>query len=249
MGVLVIAGVKIEHVSKSYNVSGARLQVLEDINLTMNEGSITVIIGKSGCGKTTFLKMLHGLEQPDDGSILLPQDSILGMVFQEDRLMPWLNTWDNVTFSLKKKDINKPLVENILNLVGLKGFEKAYPSQLSGGMRQRAALARALIYNPSLLLMDEPFASLDYFTRENLQNEIIRIHKTNGIGIVFVTHNIDEALKLGQRIIVFEAGKVKADYDLSGFTYVRDVLSKPLIEMKKDILNIMKDDSSKEENI
>lgn len=249
MGVLVIAGVKIEHVSKSYNVSGTRLQVLEDINLTMNEGSITVIIGKSGCGKTTFLKMLHGLEQPDDGSILLPQDSILGMVFQEDRLMPWLNTWDNVTFSLKKKDINKPLVENILNLVGLKGFEKAYPSQLSGGMRQRAALARALIYNPSLLLMDEPFASLDYFTRENLQNEIIRIHKTNGIGIVFVTHNIDEALKLGQRIIVFEAGKVKADYDLSGFTYVRDVLSKPLIEMKKDILNIMKDDSSKEENI
>lgn len=249
MGVLAIAGVKIEHVSKSYSVSGTRLQVLEDINLTMHEGSITVIIGKSGCGKTTFLKMLHGLEQPDDGSILLPKDSILGMVFQEDRLMPWLNTWDNVTFSLKKKDINKPLVENILNLVGLNGFEKAYPSQLSGGMRQRAALARALIYNPSLLLMDEPFASLDYFTRENLQNEIIRIHKTNGIGIVFVTHNIDEALKLGQRIIVFEAGKVKADYDLSGFTYVRDVLSKPLIEMKKDILNIMKDDSSKEENI
>lgn len=243
MGVLVIAGVNIEHLSKSYIVSGKKLPVLDDINLTIDDGSITVIIGKSGCGKTTFLKLLHGLEQPDSGNILLPKDSKLGMVFQEDRLMPWLNTWDNVTFSLKKKHINKSLVENTLNLVGLSGFEKAYPYQLSGGMRQRAALARALIYNPSLLLMDEPFASLDFFTRENLQNEILRIHNANGIGIVFVTHNIDEALKLSQRIIVFEAGKIKADYDLSGFTDVRDVLSKPLIEMKKDILNIMKEDN------
>lgn len=243
MGVLAIAGVNIEHLSKSYIVSGKKLPVLDDINLTIDDGSITVIIGKSGCGKTTFLKLLHGLEQPDRGNILLPKDSKLGMVFQEDRLMPWLNTWDNVTFSLKKKHINKSLVENTLNLVGLSGFEKAYPSQLSGGMRQRAALARALIYKPSLLLMDEPFASLDFFTRENLQNEILRIQNANGIGIVFVTHNIDEALKLSQRIIVFEAGKIKADYDLSGFTDVRDVLSKPLIEMKKDILNIMKEDN------
>lgn len=243
MEVLAIAGVNIEHLSKSYIVSGKKLPVLDDINLTIDDRSITVIIGKSGCGKTTFLKLLHGLEHPDSGNILLPKDSKLGMVFQEDRLMPWLNTWDNVTFSLKKKHINKSLVENTLNLVGLSGFEKAYPSQLSGGMRQRAALARALIYNPSLLLMDEPFASLDFFTRENLQNEILRIHKANGIGIVFVTHNIDEALKLSQRIIVFEAGKIKADYDLSGFTNVRDVLSKPLIEMKKDILNIMKEDN------
>ncbi len=249
MAVLAIAGVKIEHLSKSYTVSGKMLPVIDDISLTIDEGSITIIIGKSGCGKTTFLKLLHGLEQPNCGNILLPKESKLGMVFQEDRLMPWLNTWDNVTFSLKKRDINKALVEDTIKLVGLNGFENAYPAQLSGGMRQRAALARALIYNPSLLLMDEPFASLDYFTRENLQNEIIRIHKSNGIGIVFVTHNIDEALKLGQRIIVFEAGKVKADYDLSGYTYVRDILSKPLIEMKKDILNIMKDVSSNGENI
>jgi sulfonate transport system ATP-binding protein len=241
MEVLAIAGVKIGHLSKSYMVSGKKLKVLDDINLTINEGSITVIIGKSGCGKTTFLKLLHGLEKPDSGNILLPGDSKLGMVFQEDRLMPWLNTWDNVTFSLRRKLINKSLVENTLNLVGLNGFEKAYPSQLSGGMRQRAALARTLIYNPSLLLMDEPFASLDFFTRESLQNEILRIHKANGIGMIFVTHNIDEALKLGQRIIVFESGKIKADYDLSGFTYVRDVLSKPLIELKKDILDIMKE--------
>jgi sulfonate transport system ATP-binding protein len=249
MEVLAIAGVKIEHVSKSYTVSGNRLQILDDINLTIDEGSITVMIGKSGCGKTTFLKLLHGLEQPDNGNIFIPKDSKLGMVFQEDRLMPWLNTWDNITFSLKKKEINKSMVENTISLVGLKGFERAYPSQLSGGMRQRASLARALLYNPSLLLMDEPFASLDFFTRENLQNEIIRIHETNGIGIVFVTHNIDEALKLGQRIIVLEAGKVKVDYDLSGFTYVRDVLSPPLIETKKDILNIMKEDSRKEDTI
>lgn len=221
-------------------VAEKRIEVFRDLNFELDSDAITVIIGKSGCGKTTFLKIISGMEQADSGHITLQAGEKIGMVFQEARLMPWLTCWKNISFGLNKKTMDKAYIAELIAMVGLAGFEKAYPNQLSGGMQQRTALARALAYNPSLILMDEPFAALDFFTRETMQKELVRIHTSSRKGIVFVTHNIDEALLLGKKIVLFEGGTVKTEYDLSAFPYARDALSQPLIEIKKDILKILK---------
>ena len=150
--------------------------------------------------------------------------------------MPWLTVSKNITFGLQKQGINGEEIEELLNLVGLKHFEKAYPDQLSGGMQQRVALARALAYDPSIILMDEPFAALDHFTREAMQNELIRIHQLKKKSIIFVTHSIEEAIAIGQNIFVVNEGNIHAQFNLEPYTYPRDVLSPALIEIKKDII-------------
>ena len=192
-----------------------------------------MILGKSGCGKTTFLA---NLEQCDQGEVLINNDEKISFVFQEPRLMPWLSVSKNITFGLEKQKINFEEIEELMNLVGLKKFEKAYPHQLSGGMQQRVALARALAYDPSIILMDEPFAALDYFTREAMQKELIRIYQLKKKSIIFVTHSIEEAIAIGQNIFVFNEGRVHAQFNLEQYEYPRDVLSPPLIEIKKEIL-------------
>lgn len=240
MEVLTIAGVKVENLCKTFFVSDKKLSVLHNLNFTAKENSITVILGRSGCGKTTFLRILGGMETMDQGQIILPENEKTGVVFQEPRLMPWLTVWQNVTFGLKKKEVQKEKISKLLETVGLSGFETAYPSQLSGGMQQRVSLARALAYDPFLILMDEPFAALDHFTRKTMQDELIRIHELSSKEIIFVTHSIDEALILGQKIVIFEEGKVKKEYDLSFVPLTRDLLSIELIEIKKDILKNMK---------
>ena len=205
-----MAGIELINVHKQYVVDERPVKVLNGISLKIPEKHITVILGRSGCGKTTLLRLTGGLEQADEGEIRYGLSHKTAFVFQEPRLMPWLNVWNNVTFGLEKKDQDQEKIERIIAAVGLSGFEKAYPSQLSGGMQQRTAIARALAYEPSFIMMDEPFAALDYFTREQMQKELLRVQGKQGSSILFVTHSIDEALLLGHRIVVIENGLVKA---------------------------------------
>ena len=162
---------------------GAFVTPIDGLTLTLEAGSVTALLGRSGCGKTTLLRLTGGLEQADEGEIRYGLSHKTAFVFQEQRLMPWLNVGNNVTFGLEKKDQDQEKIERIIACVGLSGFEKAYPSQLSGGMQQRTAIARALAYEPSFIMMDEPFAALDYFTREQMQKELLRVQGKQGSSI------------------------------------------------------------------
>lgn len=236
MGVLTIAGAKVEKLYKSFQVAGKELPVLQNLTAEFPEQSITVILGRSGCGKTTLLRILAGFEPHNSGEVFTPAKEKIGMVFQEPRLMPWLTVWKNITFGVPKERLAPAAVDHLLKMTGLTGFEKAYPSQLSGGMQQRAALARALAYDPELILMDEPFAALDHFTREAMQNELIQIFSQQKKSIIFVTHSVDEALLIGQKILVLNPGGAAQEFLLSQYTYPRDLLSDEMIERKKEIL-------------
>lgn len=150
--------------------------------------------------------------------------------------MPWLSVERNILFGVKKKERNKEKLSYLLRLTGLTGFEKARPFQLSGGMQQRVALARALAYEPDFLLMDEPFAALDYFTRAQMQQELLRIYQTEKKGILFVTHSIEEALTVGTQIVVLEDGICKKSYDLREAPFPRDLLSEEMAELKRKLI-------------
>lgn len=232
-----MAGIELKNVQKSYEVDGRIFPVLSGINLKLPENTITVILGKSGCGKTTLLRLVGGLEEPDEGEILFHTEHKTAFVFQESRLMPWLNVWDNVGFGLKKQECDHAFIQGIINTVGLEGFEKAYPNQLSGGMQQRVAIARALAYEPSFIMMDEPFAALDYFTRSQMQRELIHLQKERGASILFVTHSIDEALLLGDKIVMIENGQIKSEITIEADANERNLLEQEFIERKKKIKN------------
>ena len=212
---------------------------LKGVNLEIKQGEFFTLLGPSGCGKTTLLRLTGGLEQADEGEIRYGLSHKTAFVFQEPRLMPWLNVWNNVTFGLEKKDQDQEKIERIIAAVGLSGFEKAYPSQLSGGMQQRTAIARALAYEPSFIMMDEPFAALDYFTREQMQKELMRVQKKQGSSILFVTHSIDEALILGHKIVVIEKGRIKAQYQVPETTGERNLLDDMFISLKRNIITTL----------
>lgn len=232
-----MAGIKLNQIRKSYQVEGRKVPVLNGIDLDIPQGQITVILGQSGCGKTTLLRLTGGLEAADSGEVLWEGNHKTAFVFQEPRLMPWLTVWDNVVFGLKKSEQDKEKIQSLIGTVGLSGFEKAYPSQLSGGMKQRAAIARALAYEPDFIMMDEPFAALDYFTREQMQKELLRVQKVKRSSILFVTHSIDEALILGDRIVVIEKGLVKKVYPVETPAEERKLLDDGFISLKRDIIN------------
>lgn len=231
-----MTGIEIFNLKKSYVAGNRKVDVLNGIHLHIPAGKITVILGRSGCGKTTLLRLIGNLEQPDEGEILCDAMQKSAFVFQEARLMPWLTVWENVKFGLKKQECNIGQIQTIIDMVGLHGFEKAYPNQLSGGMRQRAAIARALAYQPSFIMMDEPFAALDYFTREQMQKELIRLQQESGISMVFVTHSIDEALLLGHKIVVIENGQIKSEWKLEEENEKRNLLDSVYIEQKRRII-------------
>lgn len=211
--------INVEHLNKQFMVDKQPMQVLRDINLQIKKGEFITIVGHSGCGKSTLLKIMCGLVDYEDGIVERNGHAVngpgpkCGMVFQDHRLLPWLKIKDNVGFGLKEltKEEKEETVKKHLEMVGLKGFENSYPSQLSGGMSQRAAIARGLANNPTILLLDEPFGALDALTRIQMQKEILRIQETEKTTMVMVTHDIDEAIYLGDRIVVMSArpGEIK----------------------------------------
>ena len=235
-----MVGIKLVNVSKVYTVEKEEIKVLDGINLDIHENKITVILGRSGCGKTTLLRLVAGLMKPDEGEIKETDINRKAYVFQEDRLMPWLNVKKNITFGIEKKNINEEKINDIIETVGLEKFNSAYPNQLSGGMKQRVSIARAFAYEPDFIMMDEPFSALDYFTREQMQKELIKIHNKRNYPILFVTHSIDEALVLGDKIVVLEKGKVKSQYEMDEKNKERDLLSDKYLNIKKKIMNDLK---------
>jgi len=201
----------IKKLYKTFMVEDRSLPVLEDINLTVEDGEFVVIVGHSGCGKSTLLKIIAGLETQDTGGIVAYNGEPVtapgperGMIFQEHRLMPWLTLEKNVTLGLegKSKCEKKKLADEYLKLVKLEEFKKAYPAQLSGGMSQRAAIARALVTGPQMLLLDEPFGALDALTKIEMQKEILKLRDTNKNTMIMVTHDIEEAVFFADRIVV-----------------------------------------------
>ena len=233
-------GIKLVNVSKFYAVEKETIKVLDGINLEIPQNKITIILGRSGCGKTTLLRLVSGLEEFDQGEILGSKSKKKAYVFQEDRLMPWLNVKKNITFGINKNEVDDTKIDKIIDTVGLNKFYSAYPSQLSGGMKQRVSIARAFAYNPDFIMMDEPFSALDFFTREQMQNELLRINKTLKCSILFVTHSIDEALTLGDKIVILEKGVIKSQYEIDEESSRRDLLDEKFVKLKKQIINDLK---------
>ncbi|MFT4181759.1 MAG: ABC transporter ATP-binding protein [Rhizobium sp.] len=203
---------KISHVTRRFQVNGESLTALDDVSLDIAEGEFVTIVGASGCGKSTLLRLGAGLDTATSGSILHAGKPVTepsldrGIVFQEPRLFPWLTVARNIALGLENsghgKADKKRLVEEHLELVGLSGFAKAYPHQLSGGMAQRAGIARGLVNRPDVLFLDEPFGALDAITKARLQDELQEIWAKERITMVLVTHDVDEAVYLGDRVVV-----------------------------------------------
>jgi NitT/TauT family transport system ATP-binding protein len=209
--------VQAEHLYKQFvhPTTGASLEVLQDINVSIATGEFLTMVGPSGCGKTTLLRIFAGLIEASHGSVLYDGRPItgpspkIGFVFQTDNLLPWRTVWDNVALGPElrgePKQAYRDRIDQLLELVGLYGFGGYFPHQLSGGMRQRVNLARALAIEPEVLLMDEPFAALDAQTREIMQDELLRIWRETGNTVIFITHQIDEAIFLADRVMVLAA--------------------------------------------
>lgn len=227
--------IEILNLSKHFFINGKRIDVLKELNLTIKKDKITVILGRSGCGKTTLLRLIAGLEGVSLGEIKFKEQAKIGFVFQEPRLMPFLNVYENIVFALKKYKIDEAKIDRLISMIGLSDFKFATISQLSGGMSSRVSLARVLAYEANLILMDEPFAALDAFTRASMQAEILKLQA--GKTIIFVTHNVDEALYLADEIILLEKGGMKSSYDLSNLAKPRDLLCDELINLKRKILS------------
>jgi len=216
-----VGTIRAENLRKTFlQPDGQSITVLNNINVDIKAGEFISLIGPSGCGKSTFLRTVAGLIASDEGRITLDGDEISkpgydrGLVFQDPTLFPWLSIYENIAFGLKTRNIYKEKksdVAHFIKLVGLNGFEKSYPHQLSGGMAQRASLARALVNHPKVLLLDEPFGALDAFTRMNMQDELINIWKERGTTTIMVTHDVDEAIYLSDRIFVMSARPAKIE--------------------------------------
>lgn len=242
---MIETGFIIDNLTKSFIVEKNKHVVFENISLEINSDDITVILGESGCGKTTLLRILSNLDTADSGDVKYIKNNKkinpkVGVVFQESRLMPWLTVGENLSFH--SKDMDENTIDKYLKMMKLEKFKNSYPNELSGGMANRVSIGRALSFNPDILLMDEPFAALDYFTRRKMQREVLNIHKKTKKGVVFVTHNIDEALAIADKILIIKKDKsikkitvenIYSDNDNNN----RDLESFYYINLKKIILN------------
>jgi sulfonate transport system ATP-binding protein len=245
--------IDIRQVSKRYKVSNEALLVLDSLNLSVEPGEFLSIVGASGCGKSTLLRLLTGLDAEYDGEIKVRGELVKGtsldrgIVFQEHRLFPWLTVKQNVGLGLQNSswssEKKQKAVDDHIALVGLSGFESAFPHQLSGGMAQRAAIARGLVNQPSILLLDEPFGALDALTRSRLQQELQRIWQAEKITMILVTHDVDEAVYLGDRVVVLQPrpGRIRRIVDVD-VPHPRDradpVLKALTEEVRGEIINV-----------
>ena len=242
----------VENVSKWFRTTRQTVHALDSVSLSIGEGEFVCLVGPSGCGKSTLLDIISGLEAPDEGRVMADNEPVLNpgrhrlVMFQESALFPWLDVIGNVMFGLKLKPglTNKERLEVakfFLHLVGLERFSAAHVHELSGGMKQRVALARALAPNPRVLLMDEPFAALDALTREQLYSDIQRIWQKRRKTIVFVTHNVREAVCLADRVILFSRnpGRIREQFDIP-LPRPRDINSIELAEHAGKITRALK---------
>lgn len=204
--------IEISELNKRYKNDNSYVDALLDINLNVKEGEFISIIGSSGCGKSTLLKIIAGLDTEYDGIVTFDKKPIngptreKGVIFQDHRLLPWMTVAENIRFSLPDNEEGvEDLIKENIELVGLKEFENVYPKQLSGGMAQRVSIARALANKPKILLLDEPFGALDAITKINMQEELLKIWQKEKITMIIVTHDIDEAIYLGNRVIVMSS--------------------------------------------
>lgn len=245
-----------QSVYKSFDTRQGELCALQDFSLQIQEGEVVCIVGASGCGKSTFLNILAGFIPPSSGQVLLEGREITGveprcgMIFQDYALFPWLTVRNNVAFGPHMKGVGSKerhrQAQHWIDMVGLKGFEDAYPGELSGGMQQRVALCRALANEPDVLLCDEPFAALDAMTRQIMQQELLKIVQDSRRTVLFITHSIDEALILSDRLIVMSArpGRVKAVYenDLPRPRMLDVQITSRFLELKREVWNLVQEE-------
>ncbi|MDR0882130.1 MAG: ABC transporter ATP-binding protein [Candidatus Adiutrix sp.] len=247
---MVAGQIRIEDVVKIFrHHDGQETRALSGIDFTVEAGEFVSLIGPSGCGKSTLLRLIAGLEEANSGALYLDGQKITrpdaqrGLVFQNPYLFPWLTVQANVSFGLKARKVyreKKDEVKKFLHLVGLKDFGQVYPHQLSGGMAQRASLARALINRPRVLLLDEPLGALDAFTRMNMQDEILRIRQEEQITMIMVTHDVDEAIYLSDRIVIMTPGPAKIEtVKKVPFPRPRARSYPDFLRLRSDILNIL----------
>lgn len=225
---------------------GNRLLVLDNVSLEFPDGELVCILGPSGCGKTTLVRIIAGFDFPTSGVLLVDDKPVKGpsseniFVFQHNGLLPWMTVWENVWLGLRHVDDRgkaADTIEEYLDMVNLSGFEDHYPHQLSGGMQRRAELARALVVNPEILFMDEPFAGLDFLTRVKMREEIINMHEYLRKTVLFITHDIDEALVMADRVVVFSDRPARVTMNLLlEFPHPRDFGEEPELEdLRKDV--------------
>ena len=220
------SGIRISGVSKTYRARDGDVPSLQPLDFHIDDGEFFVVVGPSGCGKSTLLKMISGLLAPSSGEILVDGERVtrphgnVGIVFQNSLLLPWRNVLNNVLLPIDMKQLSReqylPRAMALLKMVGLEGFEKKLPWQLSGGMQQRASICRALVHDPKIMLMDEPFGALDAMTRERMNVELQRIQRETGKTVLLITHSIPEAVFLADRVLVMteRPGAIAAIYDV-----------------------------------
>ncbi|WP_050387777.1 ABC transporter ATP-binding protein [Bradyrhizobium pachyrhizi] len=243
------AELDIEGISHAFDIDGATLPVLDNVNLAIAPGEFVALLGPSGCGKSTLLRLVAGLEKPRAGTLREDEVRISGphpsrvVVFQDPTLFPWRTVWDNVALGLEAQGILKAQrhrVDDVIELVGLSSFRNAYPHQLSGGMAQRVALARALVNDPKILVLDEPLGKLDSLTRIAMQSELVALWQRKGFTTLLVTHDVEEALVLANRVIVLSdrPARIKADIAVAR-PYPRHRGDPYLAELRKQILGLL----------